>query len=401
MTRVFSIICFFICSTMLNSLSANGTEIRTTDLSFYSEHLTVTYNPEMVFDFKIRPGKYDWSSQKYNLREFYELLESKDYQRLLSKLENYRDQFELNDWLYYELIQKSVAHIFDGFSPQHQTLVCWLLLNKSGFDARITYLKKELFLNVYSNDEIFEVPLIEEDGKSFVNITAANAGEKLIETLYATDFTPNPNGRNFSFDLVKFPKLRPQTSTREVEFSDDFLNYKMNIEFDETIIRLMQDYPSFAENKYLELPLSKTLSSSIIPILRDIIKEKSNRKALETLVAFTRTAFLYKADEEVYGKSKPMIPDELFHYKFSDCEDRSALFYNLVKELLDLPMIVVAFPDHVTVAVATSEPLGDAIVFNGKNYYICDPTGPEDSSQIGFLPDEYADKPFEIIARYR
>ncbi len=401
MTRGFSKICFFIWSILQISLSANANEIKTAELSFYSEHFTISYNAEMVFEFEINPGKYDWSSKKYNLTEFYGLLESKDYQSLLSGLENIRDDFELDDWLYYQLINKSVALIFDGFSPQHQTLICWLLLCKSGFDARITYSKNELYLNVYSDDEIFDVPLIEEDGKSFVNVTAAQTGRKLIKTLYANDFSPNPTGRNFSFNLQRFPKLQPQISSREVEFSDGLLNYKMDVEFDETIVRFMQDYPSFAESTYLEVPFSHTLSSSLLPRLRGIIEGKSEKEALETLVAFTRTAFRYKADEEIYGKSKPMIPDELFHYKYSDCEDRSALFYNLVKKLLDLPMIVVGFPDHVTVAVAASESLGDPLVYNGKKYYICDPTGPEDSFEIGFLPDEFDNKTFEIITKYR
>ena len=82
-----------------------------------------------------------------------------------------------------------------------------------------------------------------------------------------------------------------------------------------------------------------------------------------------------------------MIADEVFFYPYSDCEDRSALFYALVRELLDLPMIVVAFPDHLTVAVSLEEELPGAVIsYQGRRYYICDPTGPVNSSEIGIFP---------------
>jgi len=92
-----------------------------------------------------------------------------------------------------------------------------------------------------------------------------------------------------------------------------------------------------------------------------------------------------------------MIGDELFHYPYSDCEDRSALFYYLVDELLHLPMIVVAYEDHLTIAVATTKSIGKPIYFENKNYFICDPTGPNNSEEIGHAPIGYRNKAFEIL----
>ena len=122
---------------------------------------------------------------------------------------------------------------------------------------------------------------------------------------------------------------------------------------------------------------------------------------LEIITAFTRSAFNYKTDENHFGRSKPMIREEVFYYPYSDCEDRVAVFFGLVKELLNLPMLVIAFPDHLTIGVALDQPIGPAIRHKGKKYYICDPTGPNNSYEIGRIPKGYERKSFEILYHYQ
>ena len=60
-------------------------------------------------------------------------------------------------------------------------------------------------------------------------------------------------------------------------------------------------------------------------------------------------------------------------------------------------MIIVAFPDHLTVAVALDQPIGPSIKYKGKKFYIVDPTGPSNSSEIGRVPKGYEKQSFEIL----
>ena len=63
-------------------------------------------------------------------------------------------------------------------------------------------------------------------------------------------------------------------------------------------------------------------------------------------------------------------------------------------------MLILAYPNHITVAVALDEPVqGVSVESDGKKYYICDPTGPINSTAIGIFPEEYANVPFEIVVR--
>ena len=95
-----------------------------------------------------------------------------------------------------------------------------------------------------------------------------------------------------------------------------------------------------------------------------------------------------------------MVAEEVFLHPYSDCEDRSALFYHLVKSLLDLPMVVIAYSDHITVGVAIPDFEGEYIKYQGKKFFICDPTGPEGSLELGRFPKGYKYKKYKVIHAY-
>jgi hypothetical protein len=363
-------------------------------LPFYSEDLSLNFNPEMILNTKI-------PVEEGAMVAYYQDMEQVDYQTLLDDLQQKKQHLELNDWLYYELLRKVIAKIYKNHPSVNQELTTWFLLSKAGYDTRLTYRKKKTYVYVYTQDEVFEVPLIKEGDRTYVNLTSIHNKNAVQEALYMLNFVPNPEGGSLSFYLKNLPKLSPQMKTRELKFFFDKATYQMKVKFDQTVIDLMSQYPFFAEKEYLEVPLSPTVARSLLPQLRDLIKDKTEKEALEFLVAFTRSSFKYKEDKEYFGVSKPMIADEVFYYPFSDCEDRSALFYSLVKELLQLPMVIVAFEDHLTIAVAIPQFEGKSIRFKGNDYYICDPTGPINSTVVGEFPSGYKNKPFEIIGFYQ
>jgi hypothetical protein len=186
-----------------------------------------------------------------------------------------------------------------------------------------------------------------------------------------------------------------------MRFNYHGVQQNMNITFDRTMVDIMADYPIIHEYCYLETPLSPTLRKSLLPQLRRYLEPLDEQQRIELLVSFTRSAFDYKEDNEYFGHSKPMVPEELFGYSFSDCEDRSALFFALVRDLLNMPMAVVAYDDHLTIAVGTNAIRGDGFTYDGQRYVFCDPTGPKNSSRIGQIPPGYENKKFQIIGTYK
>ena len=369
----------------------NANQLNSVSLDFYSEKINVGYYSNMVIHF-------DGLVNEKIMVQYFNQMEKTRYQTFLNDLKSHKIRLDLNDWLFYELIQEAVNKIYEGKSDQHKTLSCWFLLTKAGYNTRLTYLRNDIFLYAYSLDDIFETPMIENKGKMFINLTTIpNSPNTKGITLNMVSFVPNPDGQPFSFDLSRLPKLTPSEKNKILKFTSLNNRYEVSVRFDHNLIRMMENYPIFEELKYIQTPLSSLAAKSLLPQLKKLLYNKSEKEALEILVSFTRSAFSYKDDHDHFGKNKPMIGDELFYYPYSDCEDRSALFYFLVKELLHLPMIVIAYEDHLTIAVASSTVNGNPIKYMGKNYFICDPTGPYNSSEVGKAPIGYENKKFEIL----
>ena len=156
----------------------------------------------------------------------------------------------------------------------------------------------------------------------------------------------------------------------------------------------------FMQGLYMQIPMSEAASNQLCGQLEELLKGKTEAEALSFLAAFTRGAFDYKEDKEAFGFSKPMIAEETLFYATSDCEDRSALYFNLVKKLLNLPMIAIAYDDHLSIAVASDELIGKSFWHEGLRYKVCDPTGPSGTSEVGNPPHGYANRRFEVIASY-
>lgn len=339
-------------------------------------------------------------AEDISLMEYYEQMENTPYQHFLDNLQDYKAKYELNDWLYYELLQTSINQIFDLEGSLKKGVSLWFLLTKSGYDTRLSYHGNDLFIYVWSEEEIFETPMILDQERRFINLSSINSSKKGPEELKLLLYRPGSSGKSFSFKMEQLPQFKAQIKAKEIHFKIKEQSFRITFNTDATIYEVMKNYPSVAEQAYFDIPMSKTAYNSLIPKLKFMLKDKPIHEALQILVAFTRTGFSYKDDHEVFGKSKPMIAEELFHYPYSDCEDRSALFYYLVREILELPMLIIAYPDHLSIAVASEGIRGQAFTFNGKEYYICDPTGPAGSNIIGVPPNGYENKSFEILGAY-
>ena len=360
---------------------------------FYSEDLQVRYDAAMH---DLRLSKVS----DLTIRFFQQRLGLIDAVPLLEDLVNYRKAFQLNDWLFYDLIRQTVENILVEKTEQERRLIIWHLLDEAGYETRITFTNKAIFIYVHTNEMIFDTPMIMDQHKKFINLTSVhspmlNPGVEL-ELFSGNKFL---SGKTFSFKLDKLPQIKSLPENYDLNFNYGNIGIDLALQLDRNVFEIMKHYPLFDEINYIKIPLSNTLSKSLIPQLTSYTKSMDQLEVLQFLASFTRTGFKYKDDLYHFGKSKPMIGDELFHYPYSDCEDRTALFYNLVKEILGMPMIILAYDDHLTVAVACDEALGSPILYKGQSYYICDPTGPHNSIEIGSAPKGYETKSFSIIGK--
>lgn len=363
------------------------------EIPFYTERCLIPYDPGM------RPGQVG-DINTATITRFYAFLERSPHQMLLRGLEQEKVRLGLNDWLFFRLAEQTVATIFRDYGEVERTLINWFLLSKSGYDARITFRQDQVYLCVFTREKIFEAPMIRDQGRTFVNLSEIGRPTQEQSPVYLLDYVPNPRGQAFSFSLRKMPRFRAEIEQKYLKFTFKDSLYHWPVQINRTLIRLMEDYPFINEIEYLQAPMSNLLLNSLVPQMKLAVRQMPVTEAVQFMAVFTRSAFRYMEDKSYFGRSKPMIPDEVLHYPFSDCEDRSALFYALVKHILDLPMVIVAYPDHLTVGVHLPDTPGEAIYFRGNRYLVCDPTGPYDSAEIGKIPRELKGSPYEIIHHF-
>jgi len=364
------------------------------DLPFYAQDVNIIYDPGM----EIRDLK---QLDNTVISQAYRDYRRRPNQVLLNSLLEAKEKYQLNDYLFCKLARTSLQVIYADGSANAREISLYGLLVDAGFDVLLTFRGGRIFVNVYTSEDLFEVPIIDAKGRSYANISCMTGECNGRQRLYIHNEHPNPRGRSFGFQLKDWPTLGVQPTVKDMAFNYHGVEQNISVTFDRTMVDIMFDYPFIHEYCYLETPLSSTLKESLLPQLQKYLKPLDEEQRLELLVSFTRSAFNYKEDNANFGRSKPMVPEELFGYSFSDCEDRSALFFALVRELMDLPMAVVAYDDHLTIAVASDDIRGDAFTYNDQRYIFCDPTGPKNSSLIGQIPPGYENKKFKIIGTYK
>jgi hypothetical protein len=109
--------------------------------------------------------------------------------------------------------------------------------------------------------------------------------------------------------------------------------------------------------------------------LREHIKGYSEKEAVERLLNWVQTAFVYEYDDKVWGHDRAFFAEESLYYPYCDCEDRSILLSRIVRDLLGLKVVLVYYPGHLATAIHFANDVkGDYLVLNGVRYTVCDPT---------------------------
>ena len=307
--------------------------------------------------------------------------------------------------MYYQLIRKTAQQI----SPKEKnypryTLYKWYFLCRSGFDATLRISGDKILFYVRSDEIIYNIPYYMKDGKQYVCLNYHDYG-------YNIDFTKNkfseialavPGARNsFSYKITQMPDFRPESYTeKELSFEYGQNSYHFKIKLNPEVRTIFANYPVLDYNYYLNIPLSKETYNSLIPELKDVINDLSIKDGVDFLMHFTRYAFLFKKDADAFGKEKRMSPEETLLYDESDCEDRAALFFYLVKEIYHLPMIVLSYPQHVTVAVEFPKPIGNTIIYKGRKFSVCEPTPQRMDLPIGKSLPTLKNESFEVAYEY-
>jgi hypothetical protein len=339
------------------------------------------------------------------IRKFHRDLNAAQWQPIVATLLAYKSEKKLNDWLYYQLIRKTAQQLSPKADNYYRyTLFKWFLMVKSGYDATLSIRNDQLLFYVYSSDDISDIPYYVKDNRQYVCLNIhdyAKAAKEQTYVIHSVELEETGAKNPFSYKITKLPEFNAAMyDDKEISFPYKNRNYHFVIKLNPQVKSIFSNYPVVDYASYFNIPLSDETYNSLVPMLKEKIKGMKMKKGIDYLMNFTRYAFLYEDDQSNFGKEKRMGAEETLLSAASDCDDRAALFFYLVKEMYNLPMIALMYPTHITVAVQFDKPFGQTVEYAGKKYSICEPTPQASHLAVGQIAPRYRQMAYQVVYAY-
>lgn len=327
------------------------------------------YGSSFMFHFqKGRTLKLADNSEK-SVANMWRKLSDEYYDNIVGECLQQRTERSLCDWAYIQLTE-TVAQEYCGGKNNEAIVMQAYLLTQSGYQIRFGRLDTKLVLLIGSTEEIFGYGYFEQAGSKFYVFDTLVSNKNMHVSKQAF-----PNERPFTLALTQ-PKLPINRTEKRTIESRHYPDVKVTVELNANLIDFYDSYPrSSMWSYYAKASLSDQLKEQLYPMLRKAIEGKREYDAVNIILDFIQTGFNYETDQRQFGYERPLFPDETFYYPSCDCEDRAVLFACIVRDLLQLDVVLLHYPAHLSTAVHFNEDLGGTFIdVDGKNYLVCEPT---------------------------
>ena len=336
------------------------------------------------------------------------------YDNMLYDCLQERKNHHFSDWAYYQMLL-ALTDKFYGKHTNEGTLVMGFLYSQSGYKMRYAHDNSKLYILVASQYNIFKKSFFYVDGECYYLLD--NIGDDTKLAICKAKF-PKESPLSLQItavqDFSENPTLeRTITSPRNPDFSFTLKSNKNYIDFYNT-------YPSsYTDNNfmtrwamYANTPLEKGITAQLYPSMREKLDGMSPLEKVQQLDWWVQGTvdvkrenpdqgcFLYAFDDDVWGFDRAFFGEETFFYPYCDCEDRSILLSHLVRDLVNLDVVLVYYPGHLAMAVNFQEDVpGDYIMVDGRKFTVCDPTYV--GSDVGETMPTMKDKSTTVILLQR
>lgn len=305
------------------------------------------------------------------ISDYWDKASRTNYTRLVETLMSAKEQFNLNDFGYFMLVEKTAETVYPLPEQSNLRLLLeWFLMIRSGYDVRMAYNQQEIAILLPSYNTLYGKKYITLDGMNFYLFSPFEGGN--IQT-YEKKYDPTFVSIDFNIPTPLVFGNKPVV--KRVKFSYGEKEYAFDLQYDPGSISLFEDYPQVDYEVYFNAAVSRDIKLSLLEALKPLLVDMSEPEAINFLLRFVQTAFDYKTDPEQFNREKFFFPEEVLYYPASDCEDRSVLFAYLVRELLGMKVVGMEYPGHMATAVHFNmEVPGEYVTYQGEKYVIADPT---------------------------
>ena len=305
-------------------------------------------------------------------------------------LGTFRHEFRLDDWAFYDLARCLSAQVYPS-DPNRQAVLVVYLLNHLRYDCRIGRYGNRLLPLVATATTLYDTPYAAIDGRRYHAASLPIFGGRLYT--YSAAF-PQAS-KALDMHIYEAPRLGVYRDIKRC-YEYHYMGQTIKVSPNQQMMDYYLARPQTDLEVYASAAVESGVARAIEQCLRPVIDGSSDEQAVSLLLRYVQEGFAYGSDVEHLGRERTLFADELFHYPFSDCEDRVVLFAHLVRSLVGAEVVLVQFPDHVVAAVS----LGDAALgchyrLAGKKFIIADPT--TRGARLGYLAPRYQSQTPRII----
>ena len=346
----------------------NKEAIATSSFEFYGTPMQVRWGNADKFKLK--------GTSKKDISAAFVELTNKGYTNLVHDCLALRKEYKLCDWAYYKMLQ-NIAETACGKGTNEAVFLQGVLLNQSGYQIRFA-LEDNTKLHIMSRMDGFPYDrgYLTADGKLFFLMDGCKAKNLTVcDAAY-------PGEQMMSLGVPEQPELKKNLSDKRNVISR-FVNVQADIQINKNLMDFYTDYPTSYDGKdmmtrwayYANTPVAPEVCEKVYPQLKQQISNATKLMAANMLLNWVQMGLTYAYDDKVWGHDRAFFAEESLFYPFCDCEDRSILFSHLIRDLLDLDVVLVYYPGHLYTAVCFNEDVtGDYIMVNGRKFTVADPT---------------------------
>jgi len=358
------------------------------EVEFYGQKLKFTYDPKLHVRLALRINEKAMS-------RYWSALSKADYEPLLKQINAQRKPLNLNDWGYALLINEIAKGINPRLSSE-QAMFAWFMLTKAGYQARIAYDSRQVFLLLPSRQQLFAAPYFTFDKVRYYALGFDGKKQKPGRVFTYNGQYPGATKR-LDMSLNRTINTVRNENSKYLSFKFKNKTHRIHVGYDNQTVAFLRTYPQMDIGMYFDAKVNQSTGNPLLQQLKPLVEGKSEQEAVNLLLRFVQTSFKYKTDEVQFGIENYLFMEETLFYPYSDCEDRSIFFAWLVHNLLGLEVVGLDFPGHIAAAVNFNEQVrGDAFRSNGKRYVITDPT--YINANAGMIMPEYKNKKPGIIS---
>lgn len=296
------------------------------------------------------------------------------YNNMLVDCMRLRGKLKLCDWAYLMML-KEVGQAYCSNANAAMLLTAFLY-SQSGYKMRLGVRDGALEMLYASQHQIYETPYIQMDGDNYYPLSRKQGQVKVNAAKY-------PKEQSMSLWVSSDPLVQYQASPQRTLQSERYHDMSITVSANKNLLPFFSSYPSSEVGgnfmtrwaMYANTPLCQEVRQQLYPQLKNAIANRSQLEAVNRLLNWVQTAFVYEYDDKVWGGDRAFFAEETLYYPYCDCEDRSILFTRLVRDLLGLRCVLIYYPGHLASAVCMTEEVnGDYILLSGQKYIVCDPT---------------------------